>query len=316
MTGSAKPSKKSSVKKTARQRDRAQRLFRALVERYPDAHCALNWTKPHELLIATILSAQSTDVGVNKATPALFRAFATVAAFAAASVSDIEPFVKTVNFWRNKARAISESMKTIQLQHGGNVPATMPQLLALRGVARKTANVVLGNAFDINEGVVVDTHVGRLAQRMALSKQTDPVKIEQDLMALFPRAARTARTARTDWCRLSHLLIAHGRAVCKARGNTCSADAICREFCSAGKPQARSKVAGKATTHKATTHKATTHKATTHKATTRKATVRKATVRKATVRKATTHKATTRTAATHNATTRTRTRTRSKPLLD
>lgn len=257
MSGSAKPSKKSSVKKTAHQRDRAQRLYNALVERYPDAHCALNWTKPHELLIATILSAQSTDVGVNKATPALFRAFTTVAAFAAASVSDIEPFVKTVNFWRNKARAISESMKTIQLQYGGKVPATMAQLLALRGVARKTANVVLGNAFDINEGVVVDTHVGRLAQRMALSKQTDPVKIEQDLMALFPRAARTARV---DWCRLSHLLIAHGRAVCKARGNTCGTDAICREFCSAGKPQARSKVAGKATTRTTTTRTRTRSK--------------------------------------------------------
>lgn len=229
MAGSRKPTKKSTVKKTVHQRNRAQRIFKALVKRYPDAHCALNWSKPHELLIATILSAQSTDVGVNKATPALFRAFATVAAFAAAPVSEIEPLVQTLNFWRNKARAISESMKTIHLQYGGAVPATMPQLLALRGVARKTANVVLGNAFDINEGVVVDTHVGRLAQRLSLSKQTDPVKIEQDLMALFSQA---------DWCQLSHLLIAHGRAVCKARGNTCGGDAICKEFCSQGKRDA------------------------------------------------------------------------------
>jgi len=202
--------------------DRAKRLWKALSLRYPDAHCALNWSQPHELLIATILSAQSTDVGVNKATPALFKAFPSIEAFAKCEPSDIEPFVKTLNFWRNKAKAVVESMKMIQEVYGGKVPSTMIDLLKLRGVARKTANVVLGNAFGINEGVVVDTHVGRLSQRFALSRESDPVKVEQDLMALFPRK---------NWCQLSHLLIAHGRAVCKARGNSCADDSICKKFC-------------------------------------------------------------------------------------
>jgi len=137
--------------------DRAKRLWKALSLRYPDAHCALNWSQPHELLIATILSAQSTDVGVNKATPALFKAFPSIEAFAKSEPSDIEPFVKTLNFWRNKAKAVVESMKMIQEVYGGKVPSTMSDLLKLRGVARKTANVVLGNAFGMNEGVVVDT---------------------------------------------------------------------------------------------------------------------------------------------------------------
>ncbi|NDG62831.1 MAG: endonuclease III [Planctomycetes bacterium] len=209
-------------RKSPLQIDRAKRLWKALSLRYPDAHCALNWSQPHELLIATILSAQSTDVGVNKATPALFKAFPSIEAFAKCEPSDIEPFVKTLNFWRNKAKAVVESMKMIQEVYGGKVPSTMIDLLKLRGVARKTANVVLGNAFGINEGVVVDTHVGRLSQRFALSRESDPVKVEQDLMALFPRK---------NWCQLSHLLIAHGRAVCKARGNSCADDSICKKFC-------------------------------------------------------------------------------------
>lgn len=203
--------------------NRARLVFRALAKRYPDAHCALDWTKPHELLIATILSAQATDVGVNKATPALFAAFPTVRAFASASPAEIEPYVKTINFWRMKAKAVSESMRTIEREHGGEVPRTMQALVQLRGVARKTANVVLGNAFAINEGVVVDTHVMRLAQRFSLTKHAEPLKIERDLMQLF---------ARKHWCQLSHLLIAHGRAVCKARGNTCATDSICQQFCS------------------------------------------------------------------------------------
>lgn len=221
-------------RKSQSQLDRAARLWAALVQRYPDAHCALTWSQPHELLIATILSAQSTDVGVNKATPALFKAFPSPAAFAKSTPSDIEPFVQTLNFWRNKAKAVVEAMKKVQESHGGKVPSTMDELLQLRGVARKTANVVLGNAFGINEGVVVDTHVARLSQRFGLTRETDPVKIEQDLMALFPRK---------DWCQLSHLLISHGRVVCKARGNTCTNDAICKEFCveAKSKPAAKSK---------------------------------------------------------------------------
>ncbi|MSQ91304.1 MAG: endonuclease III [Phycisphaerales bacterium] len=204
------------------QRARAARLFAALGRRYPDAACALDWSKPHELLIATILSAQSTDVGVNKATPALFAAFPSPQAFAARTVDEIAPALQTLNFWRNKARAVQESMTTIVRDFQGKVPATMDELLTLRGVARKTANVVLGNAFGINVGVVVDTHVMRLAGRMSLSRHDDPVKIELDLMGLFPQ---------DDWCHLSHLLIAHGRAVCKARGATCATDSICRAFC-------------------------------------------------------------------------------------
>ncbi len=202
---------------------RARKLLRALSTRYPDAHCALNWTKPHELLIATILSAQATDVAVNQATPALFAAYPSVRAFAKASPAEIEPFVRRINFWRMKARAIHESMLSVEREHGAKVPSTMEALVQLRGVARKTANVVLGNAFGLNEGVVVDTHVMRLAQRLGLSRHREPLTIERDLMRLF---------ARKDWCRLSHLLIAHGRAVCKARGNTCATDSICQRFCS------------------------------------------------------------------------------------
>ncbi len=207
---------------------RARQVFRALAKRYPDAHCALDWTRPHELLIATILSAQATDVGVNKATPALFAAFPTVHAFAAASPAQIEPFLRTINFWRMKSKAVYESMRAIDTLFGGEVPRTMDELVTLRGVARKTANVVLGNAFNINEGVVVDTHVMRLSQRFSLTKHADPLTIERDLMRLF---------ARKNWCQLSHLLIAHGRAVCKARGNSCASDSICQEFCREAKPR-------------------------------------------------------------------------------
>ncbi|MCE9619010.1 MAG: endonuclease III [Planctomycetes bacterium] len=213
-------------KKPATEVARAQKLLAALRRRYPDARCALHWNKPHELLIATILSAQSTDVGVNKATPALFARFPSPRAFADATPADIEPFVKTLNFFRNKARAIHESMKMVCERHRGEVPRTMEALLELRGVARKTANVVLGNAFGMNEGVVVDTHVGRLARRMKLSRHEDPVDVEADLMGLFPRE---------HWCQLSHLLIDHGRNVCKKRGGSCSEDSICKEFCSEAK---------------------------------------------------------------------------------
>ena len=209
-------------RKTARQRERALQLLAALDARYPHAKCRLDWKVPHELLIATILSAQATDEGVNAATPALFARFPTANHFASSSVDEIAPFIRTIGLWRNKARAVYESMRTLVDQHGGEVPKNMKDLLALRGVARKTANVVLGNCFGIQAGVVVDTHVGRLAERLGLSKHTDPGKVERDLMALFPRER---------WCDLSHLLIFHGRAVCKARGNTCSSDEICGKFC-------------------------------------------------------------------------------------
>jgi len=172
--------------------------------------------------VATILSAQSTDAGVNRATPALFAAFPSPSDYATAGAEGIEPFVRTLNFWRNKARAVHESMKAVCERFGGEVPRTMEALLTLRGVARKTANVVLGNAFGLQEGVVVDTHVGRLARRMGLSRHSDPEKVERDLMALFPRR---------NWCLLTHLLIFHGRRICKARGGLCATDPICLEFC-------------------------------------------------------------------------------------
>jgi len=210
-------------RKGPKQIERARALLAALDRTYPHATCRLDWTAPHELLVATILSAQATDESVNAATPALFREFPRPADYAAATPDRIAPFIRTIGLWRNKARAVHESMQALVAHHGGEVPRDMDALLALRGVARKTANVVLGNCFGIQAGVVVDTHVGRLAQRLGLSEHSDPGKVERDLMALFPRER---------WCDLSHLMIFHGRAACRARGNTCATDPICVEFCS------------------------------------------------------------------------------------
>lgn len=209
-------------RKTPAQRKRAMQILAALEARYPDAHCELNYADPLQLLVATILSAQATDAGVNKATPALFARFRTAADFAASSPKEIELYIASIGLFRNKAKAIHAACATIVERFGGEVPRTMEDLLTLRGVARKTANVVLGNAFHINEGVVVDTHVSRVAHRLGLTKHTDPGKIERDLMALFPRE---------KWCLLAHLLIFHGRRVCKARQALCADDAICRKFC-------------------------------------------------------------------------------------
>jgi endonuclease-3 len=202
---------------------RAANIYTELQKRYPDAHCALHYDTPFQLLVATILSAQSTDVGVNKATPALFKTFSTPEAFAAVTPEEIEPHIATIGLFRNKAKAIQVSAKRIVDTYDGEVPDSMESLLTLRGVARKTANVVLGNAFNKNEGVVVDTHVGRLAQRFGLTKETTPVKIERDLMSLFPTE---------QWTMLSHLLVRHGREVCKKRGGSCSSDSICQRYCS------------------------------------------------------------------------------------
>lgn len=210
---------------TDAQRERASRLLALLREHYPTAHCELNYTAPHELLIATILSAQTTDVGVNKATPALFAKFPTPADYAEASPAEIEPYIKSLGFFRMKAKAVHEAMKAVCDKHAGEVPRNMDELLALRGVARKTANVVLGNAFNINVGVVVDTHVMRLSQRLCLVPEGSTVAmIERYLMAQFPRES---------WCDLSHLLIWHGRRACKAAGSSkraCADHPICREF--------------------------------------------------------------------------------------
>lgn len=196
-------------KKTAKQKERAMEILDDLYQHYPNPHCELDHSNPFELLIATILSAQCTDVRVNKVTPALFDAYPTPEAMSEAPLEDLEELVRTTGFYRNKAKSLKEASKTIVEEFDGQVPKTMPDLLKLRGAARKTANVVLGNAFGINEGVVVDTHVKRLSNRFGLTNEKKNTnKIEKDLMALFPRE---------HWTNLSHLFIHHGRNACKAR---------------------------------------------------------------------------------------------------
>jgi len=229
----------------ASKKKRALRIYDALRDRYPDSKCALHFSNAHELLIATILSAQSTDVGVNKATPGLFAKFKTPKDYAASTPEKIEPYVKTIGLFRNKSKAIHSAMNTLVEDFGGEVPRTMDELLTLRGVARKTANVVLGNAFGINMGIVVDTHVDRVSRRFGLVPDDVTLPMaERHLIATFPRES---------WAQLSHLLIDHGRAVCKARGELCAGDDICREFCSNAK-------AGNAGTLKKATKKKTTKK--------------------------------------------------------
>ena len=209
-------------KVTAKEKARALELLAMLRESYPDAHCELDYKSPHELLVATILSAQTTDVGVNKATPALFKKFPTPADYARATPAEIEPYVKTLGLFRNKAKSVHLAMKAVHEKHGDQVPRTMDELLALQGVARKTANVVLGNAFGINVGFVVDTHIERLSKRLGLVPQEASVQqLERRLMALFPRE---------QWCDLSHMLIWHGRRACKARHAVCPSHPICAAF--------------------------------------------------------------------------------------
>lgn len=207
--------------KTPAQKDRAARLLKSLYRHYPHPHCALIFTNPFELLVATILSAQCTDARVNMVTKDLFRNWPTPAEMATAPLQEIEEVIRSTGFFRNKARSIKESAVRIIRDFNGRVPETMEELLTLRGAARKTANVVLGNAFGKNEGVVVDTHVGRLSRRFGLSRHDNPVKVERDLMALFDRE---------EWTNLSHLLIAHGRNACKSRMVKPPVHPICQEF--------------------------------------------------------------------------------------
>ena len=191
---------------------RVRAVLEQLRELYPDARCALDFRSPLELLVATILSAQCTDERVNKVTPALFASYPDVASLAAADQAALEKAIHSTGFFRNKAKSIREASADIVSKHGGQVPRTLEELTALRGVGRKTANVVLGNAYDI-PGVVVDTHVTRLSHRLGLTNETDPVKIEFALMPLVPREL---------WTLFSHWLILHGRAVCNARKPLCS----------------------------------------------------------------------------------------------
>ena len=193
--------------------ERATRIVSTLAEVYPDAHCELNYTSPLELLIATILSAQCTDKQVNIVTVTLFKSYQSAQAFAEAPLGELENSIRRIGLFRSKAKNIKACCQTLIDQFNGDVPQTMEHLISLAGVGRKTANVVLGNAFDINLGVVVDTHVGRLAQRFRLTKETSPEKIEKDLQELIPQA---------QWMMLSHWLIWHGRRRCSARNPKCA----------------------------------------------------------------------------------------------
>jgi endonuclease-3 len=192
--------------------DRAKTVLRLLKRAYPGAVCALDHKNAFELLAATILSAQCTDVRVNLVTPALFKRYPTPALLAGARQGDVEEVIRSTGFFRNKAKNLIAMAQALVADHGGEVPNTMEELHALPGVGRKTANVVLGNWFGINAGVTVDTHVTRIARLLKLTKQTDAVKIERDLMALIPQA---------DWTLISHLLITHGRAICIANRPKC-----------------------------------------------------------------------------------------------
>jgi endonuclease-3 len=204
---------KKATSKTVRQRlERVKKILPILKKTYPRAQCSLHHKTPLQLLVATILSAQCTDVRVNMVTPHLFRKYTCADDFANAPVEQLERDIQSTGFFRNKAKSLRAMAAALIERHGSNVPGTMEELTELAGVGRKTANVVLGNAFGQNVGVVVDTHVGRISQRLGLSQFDDPVKIEQDLMKIVPR---------DDWTLWSHLLICHGRAICTARSPRC-----------------------------------------------------------------------------------------------
>jgi endonuclease-3 len=197
------------------------KLYEGLIALYPDAHCELDFANPFQLAVATILSAQCTDKRVNMVTPVLFAKYPTPESLARAKQDDVEEIIKSTGFFRNKAKSIIGMAGAVADTHGGKVPSTMEHLVHLPGIGRKTANVVLGNAFEINEGVVVDTHIARLSSRLGLTRESDPVKIEQELMQLFPRES---------WTMLAHLLIWHGRRVCaakKPRCGECTLAAMC-----------------------------------------------------------------------------------------
>jgi len=194
-------------------KQRARKINAALQKTYPDAHCELVHGNPLELLVATVLSAQCTDKRVNLVTEKLFKKYRSAADFANADISELENDIRSTGFYKNKARNVKSACAAIVEKHSGNVPRTMEELIQLGGVGRKTANVVLGNAFGINVGVVVDTHVSRLSQRFGLTRKTTPEKIEQDLMTLVPQE---------KWTLFSHLLIWHGRRRCDARKPDCA----------------------------------------------------------------------------------------------
>src|SRR5256885_1773698 len=217
-------------------RERVARLVEALPKVYPGAHCELDYRNPLELFIATILSAQCTDKRVNMVTPALFKKYRTAKDYASAAPTELENAIKSTGFYRNKAKSIRAATSIIARKFGGKVPDSMEELRELPGVGRKTANVVLGNAFGKNEGIVVDTHVIRLSQRLGLTKHKDPEKIERDLMKLVPKE---------HWTNWSHWLIWHGRRRCYARKPDCANCEVFR-LCPSGKVFLRTGMARKA----------------------------------------------------------------------
>ncbi len=202
-------------------KERVRKIIRLLKGAYPDAKCSLNHSNAFELLIATILSAQCTDARVNIVTQDLFRKYRKPEDYLKVSPGELQQDIRTTGFFRNKTKSIQGTAKVLTEQYGGEVPATIEELLELPGVARKTANVVLGNAFGVSSGVVVDTHVTRLSRRLGLTEQKAAEKIEQDLIAIMPKK---------DWVIFSHLLIAHGRKICKARNPLC-AECVVEKLC-------------------------------------------------------------------------------------
>jgi endonuclease III len=199
----------------------ARRILSVLHKLYPRAECELSFSSPLQLLIATILSAQCTDKRVNMITPALFARFPDARALANADTAELEGLIRSAGFYRSKAKSIQQTARTLVTQFGGKVPQTMERLLTLRGVARKTANVVLGTAYGKAEGVVVDTHVKRVSYRLGLTDETDPVKVEKDLLAILPRE---------QWVFFGHALIWHGRRVCFAPAPNCEG-CLMKRFC-------------------------------------------------------------------------------------
>lgn len=220
----ASPSRKKRSAYNPVARERIAEILKRLDQLYPDATCALTHKSAWELLVATILSAQSTDVNVNRVTPELFRKYPTVEAFAALTPEQLEPDIRSTGFFRNKSKSVVGAAKKIVSEFGGQVPLNMTDLLTLPGVARKTANVVLGTWFKIADGVVVDTHVHRISRRLELTTNTEPQKIEQDLMREIPRE---------KWILFAHQIIWHGRKLCIARKPKC-VDCALENICHAG----------------------------------------------------------------------------------
>lgn len=213
-TTPARPRKRTALPRETRElkRRRAALVLRRLARAYPDARCSLDFSSPLELLVATVLSAQCTDVRVNQVTPALFRKYRTAADYARAAAGELEKDIRQTGFFNSKARSLRRTGAILAAEHGGRVPETMVALVALPGVGRKTANVILGNAFGKDEGFVVDTHVTRVSRRLGFTREVDPVRIEQDLSNLVPKGRRTMA---------AHRFIFHGRQTCVARRPRC-----------------------------------------------------------------------------------------------